>query len=131
MKNHKSRHWSWTIWLILMILWSFIVFLMYTVGVDRFGSSVPGPPNAQRAKLIIPLIVSLGTIFFSLALLFWQKWAFWGLIVFYGFNFSIRLLMGFSGRDTFEELIWNMIKVAILFVLLQLDGDKSGWSQMN
>jgi hypothetical protein len=114
-----------------MILWSLIVFLMFTAGIDRFGGSIPGPPNAQKAKLIIPRIVSLGTIFFSLAILLWQKWAIWGLIVLFGFDFSIRLIMGFSVRDTVAGLFWNIVPVAILFVLLQIGGEKSGWSQMN
>jgi hypothetical protein len=128
MKETKKRHWSWTIWLILIIIWYSILLLSFTVGGERFTSAIPGPPT--KVKLILPQVVAVGSIILALALFMWQKWAFWGLLILYIWDFFINLILRLSPRATVVETIYRLVGLAILYGLLQIGGKDSGWRQL-
>ena len=72
----KQRHGCVTAWLILMIIVNSFTAIIYLFASDFIIENTPTPPS-ENMMLILGTI-GIGNLTFSVYLLKWKKWAFWG-----------------------------------------------------
>ena len=124
MTQQKKRHGCLTAWLILAMivnaLGTIALLLANTSMREELAVDVPG------WSISVALVLAATGLVCYLALFYWQKWGFWGLLVAYTAGLVIDLSSGYS----IGEALRNMLAMAILYGVLQIGGENSGWSQL-
>ncbi len=121
--SQKQRHGCLTAYLILMLLANSGLMVVYSMA----ALSGQGPANIPEWAFPVLAVAGLLNVIFSIALFRWKKWGFWGYVVLsllvLGINLKIGLGIGPS--------VTGLTGIAILFGVLQIGNDKSGWKQLD
>jgi hypothetical protein len=119
----KERHGCLTAWLVLMIVGNSMTALTYTFASGTIQKSLPNAPSWAFAVLIVASLVNLAC---SIALLQWKKWGFFGFIGTTAVALIINLIIGVSP----VQAMLGLLGVGILYGVLQIGGEKKGWTQL-
>ena len=116
----KKRHGCLFVYLVLMLIanafYSFVYFNTPTI-----------PPEIPRWLFPVMGIAMLINLISTFAILRWKKWGFWLFTLTAFVPFCVNL---YSGMFAIYSLLSEFIVVAILYGVLQIGGDKKGWSQL-
>ena len=110
--------------MILMIIANSVTALVYLIAGGKIKSTLPSAPTWALATLVV---ASIGNVVFAVALFQWKKWGFFGFVGTTVIVFIINLL-AFHVHAGFALL--GLLGVVILFVTLQVGGEKKGWKQL-
>jgi len=127
MAEAKQRHWCLTAWLILMIV-------AYSLAVlSGLITFIPGysplPPPVARRVLTLALVTTcfgIANVVFSVALLRWRKWGFFGLV---GTSILV-MIIGLTIGNHIGRALLPVLWVVILYAVLQIGKEKRGWTQL-
>ncbi len=121
----KKRHGCVTAWLILMIIANSIAILGSFV-VNSFGPDAPAEVFTRGNQLLLG-IIAVANLAFSILLLQWKRWAFWGFLCSSSLTFVINLMSGVG----IVVSLTGLIGVALLYAILQIkEQGVSAWSQL-
>ena len=129
-QNEKKRHWCLFAYLVLILIAnseraSFYFFIL----------PIPPPDiSEEMARLIkfpnwyFPVmgVLCLLNLISAFAILRWKKWGFW----LFTLTASIPLWLNLNFGTSINYSVLELIGVAILYGVLQIGGDKKGWSQL-
>jgi hypothetical protein len=119
----KQRHGCLTAWLIFVIVVNMIVALAYPGMGSIIHRTMPGFPE----WFVWPFAAcSVLNIIFAIALFAWKRWGFYGMVLDAVIAFGLNLYVGASPI----ALIVGLAGVGLLFGVLQIGGNNSGWSQL-
>jgi len=99
-----KRHWCFTAWLICAVLASIILAVLTPFGLIYFPANM---------VMII-------------ALYKWRRWGFTGFAIIVTVTFVLKLT---NGVDLFKSAL-SFVSLAILYVVLQIGGDKKAWKYL-
>ena len=121
----KQRHGCVTAWLILMIIVNSFTAIIYLFASDFIIENTPTPPS-ENMMLILGTI-GIGNLTFSVYLLKWKNWAFWGFagtsILTFTLNISNGLGVGSSAL--------GLLCVVIIYAILQIKKENTtAWSNL-
>jgi hypothetical protein len=119
----KQRLGCLTAWLVLMILAN--AFALVSVPL-RFGSIKQLIPDAPDWMIWPTFFLPVLNIVFAIALLNWKKWGFFGVLGTSLVAFALNIYLGIG----IPYAVAGFAGVAILFALLRIGGEQSGWSQL-
>lgn len=123
--ENKARHGCVTAWLILMIIGNSLAIVGYFVA-DTLSPETSVEVMSRGNKMILG-IISVANLSFSILLLKWVKWAFFGFLVTSLLTFLINLNSGIG----IEISLTGLSGVLILFAVLQIKADGlSAWEQL-
>ena len=123
----KKRHGCLSVILILMIFGS---------AITAFGNFSAASNDDELNPILMTLpswvlpalgIFSLINIVSSFAIFKWKKWGFWLYALMAFFTLCINLYVGLG----IVQYLLGLTGVAILYGVLQIGGDKKGWSQLD
>lgn len=124
MDTPKERHGCLTVWLALIVLVNGISALSLLLAAEKFQEQVP----AFEAWMATPIaVLAVLNVLLALALFYWRKWAFYAFIVNNLLLFGLNVYAGIGVVEAFTGLAG----IAILYGVLQLGGDRSGWALMS
>ena len=114
----KQRHGCLTAYLALLI----VVNALMVLGVLVLRSKVPNLPAWVVAVSAGGLLLN---IICAIALFRWKKWGFWAItaVGVLGFLISLYCGRGFAS-------VYGLLGVVILYLVLQIGKERSGWSQL-
>jgi len=120
----KQRHGCLTLTLMVYLFVCGFVAIALTVKSDLFREKYP--------TITEPLLWALTTmavlnILCLLALYYWRRWGFYGFAIINSLVFSLNL---YTTRDVIEA-VPSLVGIAILYGVLHIGGEKSGWAQMS
>tara|TARA_B100000579_G_C22145000_1_gene538256 strand:- start:11 stop:400 length:390 start_codon:yes stop_codon:yes gene_type:complete len=125
-QNKKKRHWCLFAYLVLTLIANAFLSFVY------FKTSTIQPQTAYQS--LIPQwyfqvvgILCLFNLISAFAILKWKKWGFW----LFTLTASIPLNLNLYFELSIVYSVGELIGVAILYGVLQIGGDKKGWSQLN
>ncbi len=123
MNDGKERHGCLTAWLALMIAANSIVAGVYLVGSAHVALSLPGEP-----KWVGPLLAFVGmlNVIFAIAMFQWKRWGFFGCVATSVLAFVVNLGTGLG----IGHSLLGLAGLAVLFGVLQIGGEKKGWTQL-
>lgn len=119
----KQRHGCLTAYLVLMLLANSGTALVYLVASESVRQGVPNMPDWAFPVLIAGSLLNFAC---AIALFKWKRWGFWGFVVTAAIAFGINLSIGLG----IGSALGGLVGVAILYGVLQLGKEKSGWSQL-
>ena len=125
-QNEKKRHWCLFAYLVLILvaytLLAFVYFITPSYLYElAFMSGYPDWFLYAMGILAVLYVIS------AFAVLRWKKWVFWLFTLTAFVPFCVNL---YSGMFAIYSLLSEFIVVAILYGVLQIGGDKKGWSQL-
>jgi hypothetical protein len=124
MARDKERHGFLTLWLVLMLLSHSVTAYSVATGAQAMRESMPAMPGWAVPVMLLLNVVAIAC---TLGLFMWQKWGFWGIcgvaVVGFGVNLAIGLGLGMA--------LIGFASVVILFIALQVGGDRKGWPQLD
>ena len=124
--EEKQRHGCVTTWLILMIIFNSLTAVIYLFAGDIVAQNLPG--GISNSMMILLAVLVIFNIIFSVMLLKWKKWGFWGLIFTSIGAFVINLSIGLG----IGQSIIGLFGIAILFGILQIKKDNiSAWDNLD
>ncbi len=123
MSDGKQRHGCLTAWLVLMILANAAVAYIYLFASAAIKQSLPSAPAWAFLALAIGGVVN---IICAIALFQWKKWGFYGFLVTAAVVFGVNLMIGIN----IVQALFGLVGIAILYAVLQIGGDKKGWTQL-
>lgn len=123
MSEVKQRHGCLTTWLVLMIVINSVTALMYLFGSEMIGKSLPSAPGWMFPVLAV---ASLFNVACAVALFKWKKWGFYGFVVTSVVALVVNLMLGIGPLQS----VLGLVGLAILYGVLQIGGEKKGWSQL-
>ena len=123
MAEGKQRHAFLTAYLVLGITLNSFAMLDYLF---RSVLNRPDFSGVPAWELIVVPIPPFFYIVCLIAILNWKKWGFYGVIAAFILTFVIDLTMGIYGSGVF----WGFVHIALLYGVLQIGGDKKGWTQL-
>ena len=124
MDNPKKRHWALTVYLVLATAILSLTFIAYryigtsTAYIQKFSNAPSWALPALR-YLCLFHIVCLSAIFR------WKKWGYWGAITASVLSVIINIVI--EGK---LENLAGLIGIAILYGVLQIGGERKGWTQL-
>jgi len=123
MSDEKQRHGCLTAWLLLIIVANAGVALLYMLGSAAIRHNLPNLPT-----WFFPLFIlgAIANIVFAIGLFRWKKWAFWGALVMSLIIFIVNLSLGIN----VVSALLGLAGIAILYLVLQIGGEKKGWTQL-
>jgi hypothetical protein len=123
MNGPKQRHGCLTAWLVLMIIANALAALGTLLGGDAIAKQLPDAPGWA-----FPVLGVLGVVNVVLAIMLftWKKWAFFAFAGVALLAFIINLMVGVN----LLQAVLGLAGPAILYGVLQIGGQKSGWSQL-
>ncbi len=119
----KQRHGCLTVWLILMILANSLTAIATPLMITQITKATPGFPI--WIAYVIPVLAILNVVF-AIGLFKWKMWGFYGFLVTSLITFCLNLYAGVSP----VQAVLGLIGIAVLYGVLQIGGDKKGWSQL-
>ncbi len=123
MSDEKQRHGCLTAWLVLMVVANSLMAALYLFrGVIIKENYSSAPAWAPRALAL----VGIANVVFSVALLRWKKWGFFGFVVASGVAFVVNLKVGLS----VVQAVSGLAGIAILYGALQIGKENKGWPQL-
>lgn len=122
--SQAGRHGCLTAYLILMMVANAATSVIYLVSKESIQEASPLLPDWA-----FPVLIVFGLFNFAcaIAIFRWKKWGFWG---FLGSSLSI-LVVNFSIGVSPGQALSGLVGVAILYGVLQIGGEKKGWSQLH
>ena len=121
----RKRHGCVTAWLILMIILNSLVAILYLFGSEIVYKN--STSNISETGVLILGIIATGNLIFSVMLLKWKKWAFWGFTATSVITLSINVT---NGHGVGTSLI-GLIGVVVLYGILQIKKDEvSAWDNL-
>ena len=137
MSNTKQRHGCLTAYLIFALIMNLVtVFRFFSVSLHSGQNLQQLPTWAFPAQNPLPFWASLlaaTSVVFHLvcliALFRWRKWGFYGILMSFVLNFTLlavfaNIIIPVMGA------VFGSLGVATLYGVLQIGGDKSGWTQL-
>ena len=129
-QNKKKRHWCLFAYLVLILIANALIASFYFF-------IVPIPPSdisEEMARLIkfpnwyFPVmgVLCLLNLISAFAILKWKKWGFWLFTLTACVTICLNLYAGVSIGSS----LFGLVGVAILYGVLQIGGDKKGWTQL-
>ena len=129
-QNKKKRHWCLFAYLVLILIANALIASFYFF-------IVPIPPSdisEEMARLIkfpnwyFPVmgVLCLLNLISAFAILRWKKWGFW----LFTLTASIPLWLNLNFGTSINYSVLELTGVAFLYGVLQIGGDKKGWSQL-
>jgi hypothetical protein len=123
MERAKERHGCLTLLLMLyLVIYAFIAIGMASKP-ELFEEKFP---TISRTTLWALAALAVLNIVFVAALFLWKRWAFYGFVV---TNLAVFVLNLNAGLG-FVNALSGLVGIPILFGVLRLGGEKSGWSQL-
>ena len=119
----KQRHGCLTAWLTLMIILNSIISLVYL-------ASAAGASSAARLPTFALLLLSLGgiaNVACAIALFKWRKAGFYGFIGTSAVAFVVNLSIGLG----IVPSLLGLGGVGMLYGVLQIGNEQSGWRQLD
>lgn len=123
MADAKTRHGCLTAWLVLMIVANCATALMYLLGSEAIGRTLPNAPGWAFPVLIV---VSLFNLVCSIALFQWKKWGFWGFCV----SSVVALVVNLSLGLGIGPSLVGLVGLLLLYGVLHIGKEGKGWPQL-
>ncbi len=123
MDGPKQRHGCLTAWLVLMIIANGFAALGTPLMVGSIQQTIPNFP----AWVVWPIaLLAVLNLVFAVALFNWKKWGFFGFLgtSLAAFGLNIYATIGIA------QAVFGLVGIAVLYGVLQIGGQKSGWSQL-
>lgn len=125
-KLESSRHGCLTAWLVLMIVANSIGAIQYLFFSEWLIKNLH--KEISQSVLVIYAISGLANVVFSISILKWKKWGFWGFILTSILGLFLNLNIGLS----IVQSIFGLVGAVILFGLLHLKKDgKEAWKNLS
>ena len=123
MADGKQRHGCLTVFLVVMIIANAVTALVYILAGTSLRQSLGNLPGWA-----LPVLTVLGifNIVCAVALFQWKKWAFWVFLASAVITFAINLSIGLG----IGQSVLGLVGIAILYWVLQMGGEKKGWTQL-
>ena len=123
-KFEKQRHGCLTAWLILMIVANSLAAIVTPMSVQNIQQTMPNFPTWLVWPIVLMAILN---IVFAVALFNWKKWGFFGFAATTIISFSLNIYAGVG----IAQSIVGLSGIAILFLVLQIGGERKGWVQLD
>jgi hypothetical protein len=124
MREGKQRHGCLTAWLVLMI----VANLLTAVTNLAFGAALRQlHPDAPAWAMPVMGLACLANVAWAIALFRWKRWGFYAFVATAALATVINLMVGLNIVVAGGAAV---VGVAILYGVLQIGGDWSGWSQL-
>src|ERR1043166_5618639 len=120
----KERHGCLTTYLVLMIVANSAMALLYLLGTGTIKQRMPRIPDWAFPALAVLGIVN---VICAVALFRWKMWGFWGVGISAAIAFFVNLTIGVSIISNIFSLFFSVI---VLFGVLHIGKDRSGWPQL-
>jgi hypothetical protein len=122
-EQSPTRHGCLTAWLIFMIVANSATALITPFTLSGMREAGLTPSSVTIGIIILCAVANVG---FAIALLRWHKWAFYGFIVTSIIAFAINISIGIGvGRA-----LVGLIGVALLYLMLNIGGEKKAWPRL-
>ena len=125
-QNKKKRHWCLFAYLVLTLIANAFLSFVY------FKTSTIQPQTADQS--LIPQwyfqvvgILCLFNLISAFAILKWKKWGFW----LFTLTACVTLCLNLYAGVSIGSSMFGLVGVAILYGVLQIGGDKKGWTQLD
>ncbi|KAB0664032.1 hypothetical protein F6V25_14590 [Oryzomonas japonica] len=123
----KKRHWLLSIYIVLSIVMLSIGFILFghILGDPRFMlmKKFPDVPKWVYYAIRFNFLFHIMSL---VALFHWKKWGFYGAAT--ACIISVILNITLSGKVT--ENLSGLLSIVILFCVLQIGGERKGWTQL-
>jgi hypothetical protein len=119
----KQRLGCLTAWLVLMILANAFALVSVPLRVGLIEQLIPNFPAWVVWPIFLLAILNIG---FAIALLQWKKWGFFGVLCTSLTAFALNIYLGIG----IPHAVAGLVGIVILYGLLQIGREKSGWSQL-
>ena len=119
----KQRHFLLTAWLVFMIVANGATAVITPMLVGNIQQALPTFPAWMVWPITLSAVVNVA---FAIALFNWKKWGFFGFLVTSVATFAQNIYVGIGIPRT----VLGLMGLAILYGVLQIGGQKSGWSQL-
>jgi hypothetical protein len=123
MSEGKQRHGCLTAVLVVNIILNAFAILGNLLGGAMTRQSFPDAPGWALPVLAIAGIFSTVCL---VALFRWKKWGFYGAVATTVLAFVVNLAVGL----TIAQALIGFVGIALLYGVLQIGGDKKGWTQL-
>lgn len=123
MSEGKQRHGCLTAFLVVGIILNALASLMHLLGGAMIRQNFPDAPGWALPVLAIGGIFNIVCL---IALFQWKKWGFYGAVAFGILVFVVNLVVGL---DVVQALM-GLFGIVVLYGVLQIGGDKKGWTQL-
>lgn len=121
MGEEKHRHGCLTAWLALIIILNALVAGVYLFWmITRADTQMPG------WGLPVYILGSICYVVCAIALFYWKKWGFYGIAAMALIIIVVNLVIGLS----FVQALTGLLGIIVLYGVLQIGGEKKGWSQL-
>jgi hypothetical protein len=120
-EDKKQRHGCLTAWLALMLLANSATALMYALA----GGQISKAAEMPQWILTVFIFVAALNVVFTLALFQWKKWGFWGFLL----TTLVGMVLNIIG-GVITGAISGVLGVLLLYGVLQIGGEKKGWTQL-
>ena len=122
-KPWKQRHGCATAWLVLMMISNLAVAIITPLSGESIQKVTPGFP----VWVVWPIAVfGALNVVFAFALFCWKKWGFYGFAVTALIGSGINLYVGIA----LSQVIGGFAGVLVLFLVLQIGGERKAWTQL-
>jgi len=120
----KKRHGCLTAHLILIIVANSLTAIATPMSVQNIRQAIPGFPTWVVWPIALMAILN---VVFAVALFNWKKWGFFGFCGTATIAFALNI---YSGVGIGQSIV-GLAGVAILFLVLQIGGERKGWVQLD
>ena len=118
----KQRHGCLTAWLVFIIIANALAALVVLLA----GSNLADTGKFPLWVFLVQIAVNVAAVAFAIALFEWKKWGFYG---FLGIGI-IGLVVNLASGGNAVIAISGLVAPAILYAVLQIGGDRKGWTQL-
>lgn len=122
--TRKKMHGCLTAWLILMIIANVLLAIASPTLIETVKKANPDFPVWA---LWFAMCMGILNVVFAAALFAWKKWGFYGFATTTIIAFGVNLYTGAALGQAFAGLGG----IALLFLMLQLGGDRKAWTQLD
>ena len=121
----KKRHGCLLVYLILILIANAFNSFVY------LNPPILPPEMAESANIVgwlfpVMATMSLINLMSAVAILKWKKWGFW----LFTLTACVTLCLNLYAGVNIVSAMFGLLGVAILYGVLQLGGDKKGWTQL-
>jgi hypothetical protein len=111
------------VWLVLMILANAATAVATPLMAPQIARATPGFPI--WVAYVIP-VLAIANVIFAIGLFKWKMWGFYGFLVTSLITLCLNLYAGVNPL----QAVLGLIGIAVLYGVLQIGGDKKGWTQL-
>ena len=121
----KQRHGCVTTWLVIMIIANSITALIYLFASETILQNML--ESVSRSIILLLAVICILNVIFSVMLLQWKKWGFWGFLITSFGALIINLNIGISAAQS----VFGLAGIAILYGILQIKKDNvTAWQNL-